>query len=97
MQKRLRWYGHVRRRDESHTTRTVLDMEVETERKTKIEIHGYHQKSYEEWADGRQHSRSQRLEIGSFQGNSLMWKSPQGEKVGTVKSKSNLCKKRSEK
>ena len=29
MHKRLRWYGHVRRRDESHTTRTVLDMVVE--------------------------------------------------------------------
>ena len=29
MRKRLRWYGHVRRRDESHTTRTVLDMVVE--------------------------------------------------------------------
>ena len=29
MQKRLRWYGHVRRRGESHTTRTVLDMVVE--------------------------------------------------------------------
>ena len=29
MQKRLRWYGHVRRRDDSHITRTVLDMEVE--------------------------------------------------------------------
>ena len=29
MQKRLRWYGHVRRRDESHTTGTVLDMVVE--------------------------------------------------------------------
>ena len=29
MQKRLRWYGHVRRRDESHITRTVLDMDVE--------------------------------------------------------------------
>ena len=28
MMKRLRWYGHVRRRDESHITRTVLDMEV---------------------------------------------------------------------
>ena len=28
-QKRLRWYGHVRRRDDSHMTRTVLDMEVE--------------------------------------------------------------------
>ena len=26
MQKRLHWYGHVSRRDESHTTRTVLDM-----------------------------------------------------------------------
>ena len=29
MQKRLRWYVHVRCRDESHTTRTVLDMVVE--------------------------------------------------------------------
>ena len=29
MQKRLRWYGHVRRRDECHMTRTVLDMEAE--------------------------------------------------------------------
>ena len=29
MQKRLRWYGHVRRRDDSHMIRTVLDMEVE--------------------------------------------------------------------
>ena len=26
MQKRLRWYGYVRHRDESHTNRTVLDM-----------------------------------------------------------------------
>ena len=29
MQKRLRWNGHVRRRDDSHMTRIVLDMEVE--------------------------------------------------------------------
>ena len=29
MQKRLRWYVHVRRRDECHTTRAVLDMVVE--------------------------------------------------------------------
>ena len=29
MQKRLLWYGHVRCRDDSHMTRTVLDMEVE--------------------------------------------------------------------
>ena len=29
MQTRLRWYGHVRRRYESHTTRTVVDMVVE--------------------------------------------------------------------
>ena len=29
MQTRLHWYGHVRRRDDSHMTRTVLDMEVE--------------------------------------------------------------------
>ena len=29
MQKRLRWYGQVRRTGDSHMTRTVLDMEVE--------------------------------------------------------------------
>ena len=29
MQKRLRCHGHVRRRDDSHMTRTVLDMELE--------------------------------------------------------------------
>ena len=87
MQKRLRWYGHVRRRYESHITRTVLDMEVEgrrceTERKTEIEKHGYHQERYqEEWTDGRQHSRPHGLEIGSFQGDPLTWKSLQGEKV----------------
>ena len=59
MQNRLRWHGHVRRRDDSHMTRTVLDMEVEgeTQRKTKITIHGHHQKTYkEEWADGSQYS-----------------------------------------
>ena len=28
MQKRLRWYGHVSRRDDSNMTRTVLDMVV---------------------------------------------------------------------
>ena len=54
----------------------------ETERKTEIVIHGHHQKRpQEEWADGRQHSRSQGLEIGSFQGDPLTWKSLQGEKV----------------
>ena len=29
MQNRLRWYGHVSRRDDIHMTRTVLDMVVE--------------------------------------------------------------------
>ena len=29
VQKRLRWYEHVSRRDDSHITRTVLAMEVE--------------------------------------------------------------------
>ena len=54
----------------------------ETERKTEIEIHGYHQERYqEEWTDGRQHYRPQGLEIGSFQGDPLTWKSLQGEKV----------------
>ena len=28
MQKRLRWYGHVRRRYDSHMTGTVLDMDM---------------------------------------------------------------------
>ena len=53
----------------------------EAERKTEIEIHGYHQERYqEEWTDGLQHSRPQGLEIGSFQGDPLTWKSLQGEK-----------------
>ena len=52
----------------------------ETERKTEIEIHGYHQERYqEEWTDGRQQSRPQGLEIGSFQGDPLTWKSLQCE------------------
>ena len=34
MQKRLRWYGHVRRRDDSHMSRTILDMAVECVRQT---------------------------------------------------------------
>ena len=57
----------------------------ETERKTEIEIHGYHQNSrhQEEWADIHQHSRSQGLEIGLFQGDPLTWKSLQGEKTHT--------------
>ena len=67
MQKRLRWYGHVTRRDESHITSTVLDMEVEGVRprgRPKLRcIHGYNQERYqEEWTDGRQHYRPQ----GSF-------------------------------
>ena len=54
----------------------------ETERKTEIEIHGYRQERYqEEWTDGRQHSRPQGLDIGSFQGDPLTRKSLQDEKV----------------
>ena len=37
MQKRLRWYGHVRRIDVSHTTRTVLDTVVEGLRPADVE------------------------------------------------------------
>ena len=54
----------------------------ETERKTKVEIHGYHQKRHqEEWADRRKHSPPQELEIVSVQGDPLTWKSLQTEKV----------------
>ena len=53
----------------------------ETERKTEIEIHGFKKRYQEEWADRRQHSRSQGLENGSFKGDPLTWKSRQGEKV----------------
>ena len=55
----------------------------ETARKTEIKIqHGHHQEGHQkECADGRQHSRPQELEIGSFKGDPLMWKSLQGEKV----------------
>ena len=86
MQKRLRWYGHVRRRDERHTTRTVLDVVVEGERtrgRPKLRYMDTSKRHLEEWADRRQHSRSQGLEIGSFQGDPLTWKSLQGEKEKT--------------
>ena len=89
MQKRLRWYGHVRRRDECHTTRTVLGMVVEGVRprgRPKLGyIHGHHQEGHQkECADGRQHSPSHGLEIGSFQGDPLTSKSLQGVKVRKV-------------
>ena len=49
MQKLLRW--HVRRRDESHLTIIVLDMEVECVRpkgrqKLRYNLYGHHQKIY---------------------------------------------------
>ena len=57
----------------------------ETERKTEFTLHGHHQERHKkECADGRQHSRSQELEIGSFQGDPLTWKSLQGEKVRSL-------------
>ena len=55
---------------------------IETERKTDIEIHAYHHKRHEEeWADRRQHSRSQGLEIGSFQGDPVTRKSLLGDNM----------------
>ena len=84
MQKRLRWYGHVRRRDESHTTRTVLDMVVEgvsPRGRPKLRYMDTIKRHQKEWADRRQHSRSQELEIGSVQGDPSTWKNLQGEKV----------------
>ena len=72
MKKRLRRYGHVSRRDDSHMTRTVLDMVVEGVRprgRPKLRIYGHHQERHKkEWAVGRQHSRSQKMETGRFQG-----------------------------
>ena len=57
----------------------------ETARKTEIKIHGHHQEGHQkECADGRQHSRPQELEIGSVQGDSLTWKSLQGENLNEV-------------
>ena len=63
MQKRLRWYEHVRRIYDSHMTRTVLDMEVEGVRQRgRPKLYGHHQKRHEEeWADGRQHSCSEQV------------------------------------
>ena len=47
-----------------------------------VQLNGHHQERHpKERADGRQHSRSQGLEIGSFKSDPLIWKSLQGEKV----------------
>ena len=92
MQKRLRWYGHVRRRYESHTTKTVMDMVVEGVRprgRPKLRYMDNIRRHEKEWADGRQHSRSQGLEIGSFKGDPLTWKSLQGENIRTIYSRIN--------
>ena len=85
MQKRLRWYGHVSHRDDSHMTRTVLDMVVEGVRprgRPKLRYMDTIRRDIKKngLMDG-QHSRSQELEIGSFKGDPLTWKSLQGEKV----------------
>ena len=79
MQKRLRWYGHVSRRDDNSAGHG--GGRCEAERKTNITIYGHHQERHKkEWAVGRQHSRSQELETGSFKGDLLTRKSLQGEK-----------------
>ena len=90
MQKQLRWYGHVSRRDDSHMTRTVLDMVVEGVRprgRPKLRYMDTIRRHQKECADGRQHSQSQELEIGSVQGDPLPWKSLQGGKKVRTKSR----------
>ena len=92
MQKQLRWYGHVRRSDESHTTKTVMYMVAQGVRprgRPTLRYMDTIRRDIKKWADGRQHSRSQGLEIGSFKGDPLTWKSLQGENTRTLYSRIN--------
>ena len=86
IQKRLRWYGHVRRRYESHTTRSVLDMVVEgvsPRGRPKLRYMDTIKRDIKKnrLTDVNILDSSQGLEIGSFQGNPLTLKSIQGEEI----------------
>ena len=89
MQKRLRRYGHVSHRDDSHMTRTVLDMVVEGVRprgRPKLRYMDTIRRDIKKngLMDG-QHPRSQELEIGSFKGDPLTWKTLQDETKAEAK------------
>ena len=77
IQKRLHWYGHVRRRDESHTTRRVLDMEVDD-----VRPRGRPKLRYMDTIK-RDIKKNGLTDVNildrSFQGDPLTWKSLQGE------------------
>ena len=87
MQKRLRWYGHVSRRDDSHYDQKSAGhggRRCETARKTKITIHGLDTIR----RDIKKNAltdvnildrKNWRLAV-SMQGDPLTWKSLQGEK-----------------
>ena len=84
MQKRLRWYGHVRRRHDSHMTRAVLDMVVEGVRPRGRPTLRYMDTIRRDikkkgLTDVNIRDRK-KLETGSFKGDPLKWKSLQGEK-----------------
>ena len=79
MQKRLRWYGHVSRRDDNSAGH--VGGRSEAERKTNITIYGHHQERYKKngLTDVNIHARKNWT--GSFKGDPLTWKSLQGEKL----------------
>ena len=58
-EKRLRWFGHARRRDKDEATRTILYRWKTKSRQTKAEMarpgeRGYGQKPDDDWDGGRQ-------------------------------------------
>ena len=50
---RLRWYGHVMRRDQEYVGRKMMGMELPGKRKTKEKIFRYGKRRYEgSWCEG---------------------------------------------